>query len=41
MIASPLEILFVIPVLAGYWLPSPSGASAKATGKADADARAT
>jgi heavy metal efflux system protein len=37
MITSPLAILFVIPVLASYWLPSPSRTSAKA----DADAPAT
>jgi Cu/Ag efflux pump CusA len=39
MITSPLAILFVIPVLASYWLPSPSRTSAKAA--ADADAPAT
>jgi len=41
MITSPLAILFVIPVLASYWLPSPSRASAKAAADADADAPAT
>ena len=29
MITSPLAILFVIPVLASYWLPSSSSASSK------------
>jgi cobalt-zinc-cadmium resistance protein CzcA len=40
MITSPLAILFVIPVLASYWLPSPSRTSAKAAADADADADA-
>jgi cobalt-zinc-cadmium resistance protein CzcA len=30
MVTSPLAILFVIPVLASYWLPAPPGASANA-----------
>ena len=30
MVTSPLAILFVIPVLASYWLPPPPGASASA-----------
>lgn len=36
MITSPLAILFVIPVLASYWLPSPSSASPEAAGQAEA-----
>jgi cobalt-zinc-cadmium resistance protein CzcA len=35
MITSPLAILFVIPVLASYWLPSRSAANAEASGKND------
>jgi hypothetical protein len=35
MITSPLAILFVIPVLASYWLPSRSGANAEASAKDD------
>ena len=41
MLTSPLAILFVIPVLASYWLPSPSRASAKTGAEADTDAPAT
>jgi heavy metal efflux system protein len=41
MITSPLAILFVIPVLASYWLPSRSRPAAEAAVDEDADAPAT